>query len=57
MGDSPRFPFEIFLEAALEAVRDKLEAATKEMESHAGKYTGQYKQAVDNGSKYPFPVK
>ena len=57
VGPDNRFLFEIFLEAALEAVRDKLEAATKEMESHAGKYTGQYKQAVDNGSKYPFPVK
>ncbi len=57
VGPDNRFLFEIFLEAALEAVREKLEAATKEMESHAGKYTGQYKQAADIGSKYPFPVK
>lgn len=41
VGPDNRFLFEIFLEAALEAVREKLEAATKEMESHAGKYTGQ----------------
>lgn len=57
VGPDNRLLFEIFLGAALEAVHEKLETVTKEMKSYAGRYIGQYKQAVDNRSEYPFPVK
>ena len=55
-GRDNRFLFEVFLESALEAVKERLEEAAKSMEDRAAKYSGAYKKAEMNGKKYPFPV-
>lgn len=56
IGAEGKFLFEVFLEAALIAVKEKIEAATAEVEARAEKYTGKYAQAAASGDKYPFPV-
>ena len=54
VGKDNRFLFEVFLEAALEAVKEKLDEAAKSIEKRTEKYAGAYKEAALKGKKYPF---
>lgn len=56
VGPDNRFLFEVFLEAALEAVKEKLEESTKDMEQRISKYTNRYKKAAGGSKKKPSPA-
>lgn len=56
VGKEGRFLFEVFLEAAFEAVKEKIEAATSDVEARTNKYISKYAEAGEKGNKYPFPV-
>lgn len=56
VGEEGRFLFEVFLEAAFEAVKEKIEAATNAVELRSNKYIDKYAKAAEKGQKYPFPV-
>ncbi len=56
VGDEGKFLFEVFLEAALHAVREKIEASAELVEGRSNKYTEKYAKAAEKGQKYPFPV-
>ncbi len=56
IGAEGKFLFEVFMEAALIAVKEKIDSAAIEVEERAGKYTQKYAEAAVNGQKYPFPV-
>lgn len=56
VGMEGKFLFEVFLEAALIAVKEKIDVAAQEVEARARKYTGKYAQVASNGEKYPFLV-
>lgn len=51
VGPDNRFLFEVFLEAALEAVKAKLEESIKDRERRIGKYTDKYKRAAGGSKK------
>lgn len=57
VGSEGKFLFEAFLEAALVAVKEKIEETTRQMNDRTGKYTSAYQEAGKHGEKYPFPVK
>lgn len=51
IGPDNRFLFEVFLKAALEAVKEKLEESIKDSERRIGKYTDKYKRAAGGSKK------
>ena len=56
VGDEGKFLFEVFLEAALLAVREKIEASADLVDRKSNKYTEKYVKAAEKGQKYPFPA-
>lgn len=56
VGDEGKFLFEAFLEAALLAVREKIEASADLVGRKSNKYTEKYVKASETGQKYPFPA-
>lgn len=56
VGEEGRFLFEVFLEAAFEAVKEKIETATSAVEVRSNKYISRYANAAEKGQKYPFPI-
>lgn len=56
VGDEGKFLFEVFLEAALLAVREKIETSADMVDMKSNKYTEKYAKAAEKGQKYPFPT-
>lgn len=54
VGPENKFLFEVFIEAALETIREKMEESAEAVKKKTEKYTGKYIKASEEGKKYPY---